>query len=169
MAQREDLERLAGECEVCSLADSVSIDNHMITCPSCVEHRIKADEIVGEVERMRDLAQTSDIERRHMLGYDVNDFLNMTETEREHAMKNMFDNMAELDGDHRTVVIRTRTDLITSLPKREREALLITARKIYSGYDQDRIELERKAIEEATASYNPLKRTMVRRMYQGLM
>ncbi|UCC93455.1 MAG: hypothetical protein JSW25_01960, partial [Thermoplasmata archaeon] len=152
MALREDLERLADECEACALTDSKSIDNHMITCPSCVDHRMKADEIDGQVERMRVLADKDEMERRHQMGYDVNDFLNMSEAQRAEAMRDMFDNIDDLDTDRRTVVIKTRTDLMTSLPKRERDALMRTARNVYSSYDQERLDAERMAIEEATAS-----------------
>jgi hypothetical protein len=169
MALREDLERLADECEVCALSDSASIDNHMITCPSCVDHRMKADEIEGQVDRMRSIADNSEMERRHIMGYDVNDFLNMTEVQRSEAMKDMFDNIQDLDESRRTVVIKTRTDLMTSLPKRERDALMRTARAVYNSYDDERLNIERDAIEKATSSYNPLKRTLIRRMYRDLM
>jgi hypothetical protein len=130
---------------------------------------MKADEIDGHVERMRTIADQSEMERRHMIGYDVNDFLNMSEAQRTDAMKDMFYSIADLDDDRRSVVIKTRTDLMTSLPKRERDALLKTARTVYTGFDQERLELERDAIEKATATYNPLKRTLVRRMYRELM
>jgi len=169
MALREDLDRLAGECNACAMKDSESIDNHMITCPSCVDHRLKADEIEGHVDRMRELADRDELERRHIMGYDVNDFLNMSESQRTVAMKDMFDNIGDLDNGRRTVVIKTRTDLMTSLPRRERERLMRTARAVYSGYDAERMEMERQAVDEVTASYNPLKRSMVRRMYRDMM
>jgi hypothetical protein len=58
---------------------------------------------------------------------------------------------------------------MTSLPKREREILLKTVKSIYSGYDKERLETERQAIEKVTAGYNPLKRSVVRRMYRDMM
>ncbi len=169
MALREDLERLAGECEVCSMADSASIDNHMITCPSCVEHRGKAEEIDRGVQHLRDLTEEPEIDRRHTLGYDYNDLLNMSESQRAQAMMDMFDNTVDLDPEQRTVIVKTRTDIMTSLPKSERDELVRTTRTIYSTYDEDRMAKERQAIEAATAQYNPLKRTMVRRMYRDMM
>jgi hypothetical protein len=141
----------------------------MMTCPSCVDHRLKADEIDGQVERMRALADSSELERRHMLGYDVNAFLSMTERRREEAMKDMFDNTSDLDEDRRNAMIRTRTDLMTSLPKRERDKMIGTARAIYAGYDAQRLETERRSVENVTAGYNPLKRSVVRRMYRDMM
>lgn len=163
------MEQLAGECNACAMRDSDSIDNHMITCPSCVDHRLKAEEIEDQVERMRTIAEMDEMERRHLIGYDVNDFLNMSEDRRAAAMRDMFDNIADLDEEHRTAVIKTRTDLMTSLPRREREALIRTARSIYSGYDVERKQMEQRAIEDVTASYGPLKRSMVRRMYREMM
>lgn len=160
---------MAGECEVCTLADDASIDNHMITCPSCVEHRFKAENIELQVEQMRALSGEEEMERRHKMGYVVNDYLNLSERQRYDAMMEMFDNLENLDEHERTVIVRTRTDIMTSLPKSERDKLMRTTKTIYSGYDQDRIALEQKAIQSATAGYGPLKRTMVRRMYRDMM
>ena len=58
---------MAGECEVCTLADDASIDNHLITCPSCVEHRFKAEQVVEQTDRMRALTEEEEIERRHKI------------------------------------------------------------------------------------------------------
>ncbi len=160
---------MAGECEVCTLADDASIDNHLITCPSCVEHRFKAEEIVEETDRMRALTDEAESERRHKMGYVVNDYLNMSEQERYNAMMDMFDSLEKLDEKDRAVLVKTRTDILTSLPRKERDKLLNTTRTIYSDYDQDRLDIEQKAIQNATAEYGPLKRTMVRRMYKNMM
>lgn len=163
------MERLAGECEVCTLADNASIDNHQITCPSCVEHRFKAEEIVEQADRMRALTDEEEIERRHKMGYVVNDYLNMPEKERYDAMMDMFDNLENLNEKDRKVLVKTRTDIMTSLPRKERDKLMQTTKTIYSEYDEDRMAMETKAIQNATAEYGPLKRTMVRRMYKNMM
>ncbi len=169
MSLREDLDRLAGECEACATRDGESIDYHMIACPSCVDHRLKAEQIDGQVREVRNLSTLPEGERRHVVGYDINDFLNMSETQRLDAMKDMFENTSDLDEEMRTKVIKTRTDLMTSLPKKERETLIKTARTVYEGYDQERLESERRVIDHVTADYNPLKRTVVRRMYKQMM
>ena len=169
MSKREDLERLAGECEACALRDSDSIDNHMITCPSCVDHRLKAEEIDEQVKEVRALSTVPEVERRHLIGYDVNDILNMTDAQRIDVLKDMFDNLADLNEAERTVLVKTRTDIITSLPKTERDRMMASAREIYSSYDVNRKIAEEQAILAATEDYSPLKRTMVRRMYRRFM
>ena len=58
---------------------------------------------------------------------------------------------------------------MTSLPRREREMMVRSARSIYAGYDAHRLESERSSIDRVTAGYNPLKRTVVRRMYRDMM
>jgi hypothetical protein len=169
MTKREDLERLAGECEVCALADGSSIDNHFLTCPSCSEHRLKAHEIAGEVARLNEIAKYDEVERRHILGYSVNDILNMSEQRRAEVMGDLFDNISDMNEEQRSVLIRTRTDLLTSLPKREREILMRTAKKVYSGYPPERKETEWREIEKVISGYNPLKRALVRRMYREVI
>ena len=158
-----------GECEVCTLADDASIDNHLITCPSCVEHRFKAEDIEQQVENMRALTDEEEIERRHMMGYVVNDYLNLSEEQRYDAMMDMFDSIGNLDENERTVIVKTRTDIMMALPRKERDKLMGTTRTIYSSYDGDRLATEQNAIQSATAEYGPLNRTMVRRMYRGMM
>ncbi len=160
---------MAGECEVCSMADDVSIDNHMITCPSCVEHRFKAENIEQQVEQMRALTDEEEAERRHKMGYVVNDYLNLSERQRYDAMMDMFDSVGNLDDHERTVIVKTRTDIMMALPRKERDKLMGTTKTIYSSYDQDRMEIEQKAIQSATAEYGLFKRTMVRRMYRDMM
>jgi hypothetical protein len=134
-----------------------------------VEHRTTADQIEKGVNRLKTLTNEPELERRHMMGYDFNDYLNMSERERANAMKDLFDSTVDLDTGQRTMVVKTRTDIMTSLPRAEREKLMQTARTIYSTYDEERMAIEKKAIEEATAQYNPLKRTLVRRMYREIM
>ena len=160
---------MAGECEVCTLADDASIDKHMITCPSCVEHRFKAENIKQQVDQMRALSDEEEIERRHKMGYVVNDYLNLSERQRYDAMMDMFDSIGNLDEHERTVIVKTRTDIMMALPRKERDKLMGTTKTIYSSYDQDRMDIEQKAIQNATSEYGPLKRTMVRRMYKNMM
>jgi hypothetical protein len=134
-----------------------------------VEHRFKAEEIVEQADRMRALTDEEEIERRHKMGYVVNDYLNMPEKERYDAMMDMFDNLENLNEKDRKVLVKTRTDIMTSLPRKERDKLMQTTKTIYSEYDEDRMAMETKAIQNATAEYGPLKRTMVRRMYKNMM
>ncbi len=84
-------------------------------------------------------------------------------------MTDMFDDLSELNEAQRTTIIKTRTDVLTSLPKDDRDKMMHSARHIYSDYSVDRRIQEEQAILAATHDYNPLKRTLVRRMYRNLM
>jgi hypothetical protein len=166
---REELEELAEECEVCALDHDEPIDNHLVTCPSCSQHVEKAEEIAHMVHHLRQISRDDEGMRRELLVHDVGDFLKMSSEERRDAMADMFDNIADLNEAERTTVVKTRTDIMTALPREERERMMKTARQIYSGYDVNRLITEEQAILAATADYNPLKRTMVRRMYKRMM
>jgi hypothetical protein len=166
---REELEQLAEECEVCALEHDESIDNHLITCPSCSDHVDKAEEIAHMSEHMKQISRDDEDMRRELIVHDVDSFLAMSAEERTDALTDMFDNLADLNEAERTVIVKTRTDIMTSLPKADRERMMESAREIYSGYDVNRRITEEQAILAATQDYNPLKRTMVRRMYKKMM
>lgn len=166
---REELDQLAEECEVCALDHDESIDNHLITCPSCSGHVDKANEIAHMLEHMKQISRDDEEMRRMHINYDLDRFMSMSDEERKDAMADMFDNIADLNEAERTVIVKTRTDLLTSLPKSDRDRMMASAKEIYSGYDANRRITEEQAIQAATADYNPLKRTMVRRMYKKMM
>ena len=167
--KREELEQLAEECEVCPLEHDESIDNHLITCPSCSDHVNKADEITHMIGHMKQMAVDDEEVRREILVHDVDGFLAMSPEERTDAMANMFDDLNDLNEAERTVIIKTRTDIMTSLPKEDRDQMMDSAHQIYDGYDVNRLITEEQAILAATQDLNPLKRTMVRRMYRKMM
>jgi hypothetical protein len=166
---REELEQLAEECEVCALEDDESIDNHLVTCPSCSDHVDKAEQIVHMIGHMKQMSRDDENMRRELMVHDVGSFLEMSELERKDALADMFDNLADLNEAERTVIVKTRTDIMTSLPRNERDKMMASARDIYKGYDVNRRITEEQAILAATRDYNPLKRTMVRRMYKKMM
>lgn len=166
MTNREELERLAGEYEVCILADDSSMNYHMLTCPSCQEHSHKAEEIENHVKHLDSLSTAPEYERRHNMGYTLNDMVGMPEARQVDAMRDLFDNMAELDDGHRRVMMRTHIDVLMSLPKKDREKLLRTTNHVLSRYEADRLAREKGTINAATGTYNPLKRTLARRMYR---
>ena len=166
---REELEELAEECEVCALEHDESIDNHLITCPSCSDHVDKANEIAHMVEHMRQMSRDDEAVRKDFLVHDVDSFLAMSEQERKDAMTDMFDNLSDLNEAERTVIVKTRTDILTSLPREDRDKMMASVQEIYAGYDVNRRITEEQAIQAATQDYNPLKRTMVRRMYKKMM
>jgi hypothetical protein len=169
MSKREDLEHLAEECESCALEADESIDSHLIQCQSCIDHMAKAEEIDRMVQQMAAISMESEEERSGVMIKSIDEYLAMSEEERDKAMKDMFDDVSELNEAQRTVVIKTRTDVMTSLPKDERNKMLHSARHIYSGYNVNRRIQEEQSILAATQDYNPLKRTLVRRMYRNLM
>ena len=167
--KREELEQLAEECEVCALDHDESIDSHLITCPSCSNHVDKADEIAHMIGHMKQMAVDDEEVRREILVHDVGGFLAMSPEERTNAMADMFDDLNDLNEAERTVIIKTRTDIMTSLPKEDRDQMMDSAHQIYGGYDVNRLITEEQAILTATQDLNPLKRTMVRRMYRKMM
>jgi hypothetical protein len=166
---REELEQLADECEVCALEHDESIDNHLISCPSCSEHVDKAEEIAHMIEHMKQISRDDEEMRRELLVHDVDSFLALSDEGRTEALADMFDNLADLNEAERTVIVKTRTDIMTSLPKGDRDKLMASAQEIYSNYDVNRRITEEQAILAATQDYNPLKRTLVRRMYRKMM
>jgi len=167
--KREELEQLADECEVCALDHDESIDNHLITCPSCSEHVGKATEIAHMMEHMKQISRDDEDMRKVILSHDVESFLAMSDEQRTEALSDMFDDLNDLNEAERTVIVKTRTDIMTSLPKGERDKMMASAHTIYAGYDINRRITEEQAIKAATEDYNPLKRTMVRRMYRKMM
>ncbi len=169
MSAREDLEHLAEECETCALEADESIDSHLIQCQSCVDHVAKAEEIDLMVRQMAAISKQTEEERSDVLVKDIGEYLAKSAEERDDAMTDMFDNVSDLNEAQRTVIIKTRTDIMTTLPKDERNKMMHSARHIYAGYDMDRKVQEEQAILTATEDYNPLKRTLVRRMYRNLM
>jgi len=167
--KREDLEHLAEECEVCALDHDESIDNHLVTCPSCSQHVRKAEEISHALEHMKQMVKDDEEMRKVVMVHDVSSFLSLSDEERKDALADMFDDLADLNEAERTVLVKTRTDILTGLPKEERNRMMTTAHEIYRGYNATRLITEEQAILAATADYNPLKRTMVRRMYKRMM
>ncbi len=169
MTLREDLDRLAGECEACAMTDQGSVYDHMLFCPSCQQHQLKADQIERELDRMDGLASENEMERMHRLGWEVNDIIHMSEGERLDAIRDIFDNLGDLTERQRRVLIKTHTDLLLSLPKREREKMLRATENVYSSYEPDRVARWRGTIEAVSRTYGPLKRGMVRKMYDRVL
>lgn len=169
MTLREDLDRLAGECEVCALADEGSVYDHMLFCPSCQQHSLKADEIEGELRRIGELSTGPEMERLHRMGYEINDVIHMSEEERLEAVREMFDNLGELNERQRRAIIKTHTDLLLALPKAQREGMLRTTSMVFSSFSPRRLSREAKTISAVTWSYGPIKRGMVRKMYEGFL
>lgn len=167
--KREELEQLAGECEVCALEHDESINDHLITCPSCSDHVSKAEEVAHMMGHMKQMSVDDEEVRRTILVHDVDGFLAMSPEDRTDAMADMFDDLNDLNEAERTVIVRTRTGIMTSLPKEDRDLMMSSARQIYAGYDVNRLITEEQAILAATQDLNPLKRTMVRRMYRKMM
>jgi len=169
MTLREDLDRLAGECEVCALTDQGSVYDHMLFCPSCQQHSLKADEIERQLEQMDHLASESEMERMHRLGWEVNDIMHMSDRERLDAVRDMFDNLGDLTERQRRILIKTHTDLLLALPRREREKMLEATASVYSSYSPDRLARWNGTIQAVTRAYGPIKRGMVRKMYDGVL
>jgi hypothetical protein len=169
MTLRKDLDRLAGECQVCAMADKGSLYDHMLFCPSCQEHSQKAEEIERELKSMGELSAEAETHRRNRLGYEVIDILGMSEGERLEAMRDMFDNLGELNERQRRVILRTHTDLLLALPKAEREKMLRTTSTVYASYPKERLAREGRTVRAVTEAYGPIKRSMVRRMYSGIL
>jgi hypothetical protein len=169
MSMREDLDRLAGECQTCVMADEGSVYDHLLHCASCRQHSVKAEEIDNNLKMMDGLSAEDDEERRHKLGYEMNDIIQMTSKERLDAVKDMFDNLGDLTERQRRAIIRTHTDILLSLPKTQREMMLKATRVVYSSFPSDRLAREKKTVNAITGSYSFIKRGMVRKMYDDVL
>jgi hypothetical protein len=166
---RQDLNRLAEECEVCAMDDEASIDTHLTNCPSCVDHSKKAEEIAQMIQTFQMLSAKDDESRRKILTARMNGFLSMPEEQRVNAMSDMFDTIEDLNEEQRNAIVKTRTDILTSLPKEDRQKLLGSARAIFSTWDDERKMMEQRSLMYATEDYMLLKRMMIRRMFKKMM
>jgi hypothetical protein len=166
---RQDLNRLAEECEVCAMDDDASIDEHMANCPACVDHSKKAEEIAQMGQTFEMLSAKDEEARNRILTARMNGFLSMADEQRLDAMTDMFDTLEDLTEEQRNAVVKTRTDILTSLPKDDRNKLMGSAAQIFSTWKEDRKMMEQRSIMYATEDYMLLKRMMVRRMFKKMM
>jgi hypothetical protein len=169
MSMKKELATLAEACEVCAMSDDSSIDDHMLSCPSCQDHEKKAEEISQMVQTMQMLASKPEEERRLILSARIDNFASMPELKRFHAISDMLDSLEELTEEQRVTVIKTRTNILTSASKVKRDVLMGTLKDIMHDWDMDRKTMEQRAVMAATDDYMFLKRTMVRRMFKKLM
>ena len=169
MSMRQDLNRLAEECEVCAMDDDASIDDHMTNCPSCVDHSKKAEEISQMIQTFQMLSAKDEESRKKILTARMDGFLSMPDEQRVDAMSDIFDTLEDLNEDQRNAIVKTRTDILTSLPKDDRQKILGSAKVIFSTWDDDRKMMEQRSLMYATEDYMLLKRMMVRRMFKKMM
>jgi hypothetical protein len=149
--------------------DEGSIDDHMSNCPSCVDHSKKAEEISQMIQTFEMLSTKPEEDRRKILEARISGFLSMPDEKRLDGMTDMFDTIGDLNPDQRNAIVKTRTDIITSLPKKERNKMMGSAKQVMSTWDMERKMKEQEAIMFATEDYMMLKRMMVRRMFKKMM
>jgi hypothetical protein len=149
--------------------DDASIDEHMTNCPSCVDHSKKAEEISQMTQTFQMLSAKDEESRKKILAARMNGFLSMPDDQRVDAMTDMFDTLENLNEDQRNAVVKTRTDILTSLSKEDRQKILGSAKMIFSKWGEDRKMMEQRSLMYATQDYMLLKRMMVRRMFKKMM
>jgi hypothetical protein len=169
MSLREELDRLAEECDLCSLSDDGSLDEHLVTCPSCHDHLKKAEEVSQMIQTMKMLAAKPEEDRHKILSARIHGFTQMPDEKRYDAITDMLDALHELPQEDVNTVVRTRLDILTGLPRDERMKLLGSMKDIMQNWSMDRKMIEQQAVMTATDDYMMLKRMMVRRMFKKLM
>lgn len=169
MSAKEELEKLALACEECAGKDEASLDEHLTTCPVCVDHNNKAKEIYQMLEVMQMMASKPEEERHNILAARMEKFSTMPDDERKAAITDMLDSLEELSEEDRVKIVKTRTDIITKLPKDKKNILMGTLKDVMSDWTQERKMMEKRAVMAATQDYFIMKRIMVRMMFKKLM
>lgn len=160
---------MAAACEACATDDDHSIDEHMTACPACEDHSKKAEEISQMIQTFQMMSAKPEEDRRKILNARMNGFLSMPDVKRVDAMTDMFDTIEDLTPEQRNTIVKTRTDLLTSMPKDDRNKIMGSAKEIFSTWEPDRKMMEKEAIMYATDDYMLLKRMMVRRMFKKML
>ncbi len=160
---------MAAACEACATDDDLSIDEHMAACPACDDREKKAEEISQMIQTFQMMSAKSEEDRKKILNARMNGFLTMPDDKRVDAMTDMFDTIEDLTPDQRNTIVKTRTDLLTSMPKDDRNKIMGSAKEIFSTWEPDRKMMEKEAIMYATDDYMLLKRMMVRRMFKKML
>lgn len=169
MTTKAELETLAEECQACADKDTASMDEHLESCPACLEHKKKAEGFNQMMEVVEMLASKPEEDRRKILSARMEQFAGMPDDKRMEAIGGMMDAAGELPEDAMFKVIKTRTDIMTKLPKDKRMVLMGTLKQIMSKWPDDRKMLEKRAVMAATQDYFILKRMMVRNMFKKIM
>ncbi|MEE9223593.1 MAG: hypothetical protein V3U51_02470 [Thermoplasmata archaeon] len=169
MALKEEIEKLADACSACAEADDGSLDEHFASCSSCQEYEKKAEQMSQMVEVLQMNAAKPEEDRLKILHARIMSFVQLPDDERKDAVANMFDSLAMLSEEDRVKIVKSRTDVLTKLPKEQRMKLMGTAKLITSDWDDERKNMEMRAITAATEDYFLLKRMMVRKMFRNLI
>jgi hypothetical protein len=169
MSLKEEIEKLAEACGECAEADDGSLDEHFASCPSCQEYEKRAEQMSQMVEVLQMNASKPEDDRLKILKARLDGFAQLPDDERKDAITNMLDSLAMLSEEDRIKIVKSRTDVLTKLPKEQRMKLMGTAKLISTDWDQDRKDMEMRAIMAATEDYFLLKRTMVRKMFRKVI
>ncbi|MCK4969045.1 MAG: hypothetical protein KAS77_00905 [Thermoplasmata archaeon] len=141
----------------------------MTACPACEDREKKAEEISQMIQTFQMMSAKSEEDRKKILNARMNGFLTMPDDKRVDAMTDMFDTIEDLTPNQRNTIVKTRTDLLTSMPKDDRNKIMGSAKEIFSTWEPDRKMMEKEAIMYATDDYMLLKRMMVRRMFKKML
>jgi hypothetical protein len=169
MSLEEDLDILAEACEACAEKDVSSIDEHLDNCPACKSFQEKVLEKSQMVETLQMMASKPEAERHKILGARIESFSTMSTNDRKNAISDMLYALGELTEDERIKIVKTRTNILTKLPKEKRTVLMGTLKEIMSVWTPERKMIEQRALMAATEDYFLLKKIMVRKMFSRLM
>jgi hypothetical protein len=141
----------------------------MSACPACEDREKKAEEISQIIQTFQMMSAKFEEDRKKILNARMNGFLSMPDDKSVDAMTDMFDTIEDLTPAQRNTIVKTRTDLLTSMPKDDRNKIMGSAKEIFDTWEPDRKMMEKESIMYATDDYMLLKRMMVRRMFKKML
>lgn len=170
MTTIRELDALADQCRECADGDDASIDDHLDNCNVCKEFSEKAESFNMTLEVVQIMASRPEGERHQFLSTRLERYFSIKgEQQRLEALRSLMDAMNELSAEDRTKIIRTRLQILTSLPTEKRKILLGSLQSIYSEWDLEKMMEERTAIHAITQNYPIIKRIVVRSMFKKIM
>ena len=169
MTSKVQLDHLAQLCHECASQDEGSLDGHLSSCPICTEYSKKAEMFNQTLEVLQMMASKPEEERNRILGVRIQQFTTMSDEKRAMAVSGMLEALAELPIKDRIKIVKARTDIMTTLPRSQRDPLLESMAHIMGSWTEERKIIERQALFAATEDYFILKRVMLRKMFDRMM
>ena len=135
MSLKEELEVLARECIVCGKQYVSHGESSLNECPSCHEYYMKSELAEIMTDTVQVLAGMTDSERFDILRTRFRSFVEMDPELMKREFTDMLDAMAELEKTQRTVIEKTISKVLKSLPEGESRVLMDTLDSIVKGWN----------------------------------
>jgi hypothetical protein len=169
MATKAEIDEMVEKCEVCAETDSRSFEEHFEDCKICAEYAETLERMNKQMSFLEELASKPLENRKQLLGARMRKFLGMEPEERNTAISDLLDGLADLSEEARFRVVKARTDLIMEIPRENRQTIMSVFKEIMSGWSPERKMIERMAVMKATEDYSFLKKKMVRKKFGSLL